>query len=77
MRQQGVEILPEPAGVAAGAQLSSRHRLVEQLTYFSGDAGDDEAIEKTGKVQFVADLAREYGFTDVDGRQPPRFNLFG
>jgi hypothetical protein len=26
---------------------------------------------------FVADLAREYGFTDVDGRMVPRFKPFG
>ena len=23
----------------------------------------------------VADLAREYGFTDIDGRQPPAFEM--
>jgi hypothetical protein len=23
----------------------------------------------------VGDLAREYGFTDVDGRQPPAFEM--
>jgi NAD(P)-dependent dehydrogenase (short-subunit alcohol dehydrogenase family) len=39
-------------------------------------AADPQVIEKTGKIHFVADLAREYGFTDVDGRYVPRFNLF-
>jgi NAD(P)-dependent dehydrogenase (short-subunit alcohol dehydrogenase family) len=39
-------------------------------------AADDQVMEKTGKIHFVADLAREYGFTDVDGRYIPRFNPF-
>lgn len=36
-------------------------------------AADPNAISKTGQLAFVADLAREYGFTDTDGGQPPRF----
>ena len=36
-------------------------------------AGDREVMRKTGQVLYVGDLAREYGFTDVDGRQPPKF----
>jgi hypothetical protein len=36
-------------------------------------AADAQVMRKTGKVWFVADLAKEYGFTDVDGRQVPRF----
>jgi NAD(P)-dependent dehydrogenase (short-subunit alcohol dehydrogenase family) len=38
-------------------------------------AGDPAVIEKTGQVLTVGDLAREYGFTDVDGSQPPPFRL--
>ena len=34
-------------------------------------ARDDKVLEKTGKVLVVAELAAEYGFTDVDGTQPP------
>jgi NAD(P)-dependent dehydrogenase (short-subunit alcohol dehydrogenase family) len=37
-------------------------------------AADADVLQKTGKIHFVADLAREYGFTDVDGRYVPRFN---
>ena len=37
-------------------------------------AADPRVLSKSGRVHFVADLAREYGFTDVDGRQVPRFN---
>lgn len=40
-------------------------------------AADPRVMSKSGRVHFVADLAREYGFTDVDGRQVPRFNPFG
>jgi NAD(P)-dependent dehydrogenase (short-subunit alcohol dehydrogenase family) len=37
-------------------------------------AADPNVIQKTGKIHFVGDLAREYAFTDVDGRSIPRFN---
>lgn len=36
-------------------------------------AADANVLAKTGELHFVADLAREYGFTDIDGKQPPRF----
>lgn len=38
-------------------------------------ANDPDAISKTGRVLRVSDLAREYGFTDIDGRQPPAFHV--
>lgn len=34
-------------------------------------AADPELLAKTGQPLIVAELAREYGFTDVDGSQPP------
>ncbi len=40
-------------------------------------AADPRAVARTGKIQFVADLAAHYGFTDTDGRTIPRFNPFG
>ena len=36
----------------------------------AGLAADPKLMEKSGKVQVVADLALEYGFTDIDGKQP-------
>lgn len=39
-------------------------------------AADKHALRKTGRIHFVADLAKEYGFTDVDGAQRGRFNPF-
>jgi NAD(P)-dependent dehydrogenase (short-subunit alcohol dehydrogenase family) len=38
-------------------------------------AADPNVMEKTGRVLRVGDLAAEYGFTDVDGRRVPPFEL--
>jgi NAD(P)-dependent dehydrogenase (short-subunit alcohol dehydrogenase family) len=40
-------------------------------------ASDPGVMEKSGKILTVGDLAREYGFTDVDGRQVPPFRFKG
>jgi NAD(P)-dependent dehydrogenase (short-subunit alcohol dehydrogenase family) len=38
-------------------------------------AADPNVMEKTGQLLTVGDLAREYGFTDIDGRQPAAFRF--
>jgi NAD(P)-dependent dehydrogenase (short-subunit alcohol dehydrogenase family) len=38
-------------------------------------AGDPKVMDKSGRVLRVGDLAQEYGFTDVDGRHVPPFEL--
>lgn len=38
-------------------------------------ASDSNVSARSGEVLFVGDLAREYGFTDTDGRQPPPFRV--
>ncbi len=38
-------------------------------------AADPRIVDRTGQVLRVADLAREYGFTDVDGRVVEAFEL--
>lgn len=38
---------------------------------------DPEVMGRTGQVLSTGDLAVEYGFADVDGRQPPPFRLEG
>jgi NAD(P)-dependent dehydrogenase (short-subunit alcohol dehydrogenase family) len=38
-------------------------------------AADPQVMTKSGKVFRVGDLAREYGFTDIDGRQVKPFEL--
>jgi NAD(P)-dependent dehydrogenase (short-subunit alcohol dehydrogenase family) len=37
-------------------------------------AADASVFQKNGKLLWVADLAKEYGFTDVDGRYIPLFD---
>ena len=36
---------------------------------------DPAALRRTGQVVVAAQLAREYGFTDVDGKQPQPLSL--
>lgn len=36
---------------------------------------DADLTKRTGQVFTVGQLAREYRFTDVDGRQPPPFEM--
>jgi NAD(P)-dependent dehydrogenase (short-subunit alcohol dehydrogenase family) len=38
-------------------------------------AGDPKRMRKTGQAFLTGDLAREYGFTDIDGRRVPPFRL--
>ena len=38
-------------------------------------AADPQVLAKSGSVHAVADLAREYGFTDIDGRLVPAFAI--
>ena len=38
-------------------------------------AADPAVMAKSGGVHLVAHLAREYGFTDIDGRQPAAFEM--
>jgi NAD(P)-dependent dehydrogenase (short-subunit alcohol dehydrogenase family) len=38
-------------------------------------AGDRDVHAKTGRVLLVGELAREYGFTDIDGRVVPPFEI--
>jgi len=38
-------------------------------------AADPKVMEKSGRTLTVGGLAQEYGFTDVDGRQPPTFTI--
>jgi NAD(P)-dependent dehydrogenase (short-subunit alcohol dehydrogenase family) len=40
-------------------------------------ASDPNVLEKSGGVLAVGDLAQEYGFTDVDGRQIPAWRMPG
>jgi hypothetical protein len=37
-------------------------------------AANPDVLRKTGELLWAANLATEYGFTDVDGRVIPRFD---
>jgi NAD(P)-dependent dehydrogenase (short-subunit alcohol dehydrogenase family) len=39
-------------------------------------AADPQVARKAGEVLFAADLAEEYGFTDIDGRRPAFHPMF-
>ncbi|MDR6535989.1 SDR family oxidoreductase [Variovorax soli] len=54
------------------ARTESPRYLGRAVAALGGDAG---VLGKSGAVHRVADLAREYGFTDVDGRRVPAFEL--
>ncbi len=38
-------------------------------------AADPNVMEKSGRLLTVGELAREYGFTDIDGTQPEPFRV--
>ena len=40
-------------------------------------AADPQILARSGQILTAGDLAREYGFTDVDGRQPEGFRMPG
>jgi NAD(P)-dependent dehydrogenase (short-subunit alcohol dehydrogenase family) len=40
-------------------------------------AADPNIMVKTGRVLTVGEMAVEYGFTDIDGKQPPPFRIDG
>lgn len=48
------------------------HYIGRAITHLASDAN---VIEKSGKVYRVGDLAKEYNFTDIDGRFIPPFKL--
>ena len=54
------------------ARTESPRYLGRAVVALAGDAG---VLGKSGAVHRVADLAREYGFTDIDGRQVEAFEL--
>ncbi|MBU5213162.1 SDR family oxidoreductase [Heyndrickxia oleronia] len=48
------------------------HYIGRAITHLASDAN---VIEKSGKAYRVGDLAKEYNFTDIDGRFIPPFKL--
>src|SRR5256885_7843010 len=62
-RQLAEQLGLDPSQLGESAQFSGR--AVAAL------AADPDVLSKSGQALVVAELAREYGFTDVDGRLPP------
>jgi NAD(P)-dependent dehydrogenase (short-subunit alcohol dehydrogenase family) len=68
-----------PFSVAAVA-LAPGHLGVTETPEYVGRAvatlaADPDVMEKTGATLTVGELAREYGFTDIDGSQPESWGL--
>lgn len=65
MRLERMNLTPEEAAMAESAEFPGR--AIAAL------AADENVLEKSGKVFVTPALAREYGFTDIDGRQQSPF----
>lgn len=60
-------------------QVFEGHERTESVYYIgravAALATDPNVMEKSGRILAVGDLAHEYGFTDIDGRQPPAYRM--
>jgi NAD(P)-dependent dehydrogenase (short-subunit alcohol dehydrogenase family) len=65
MRLERMDLSPEMASMAESAEFPGR--AIAAL------AADPNVMAKSGGVFITPELAREYGFTDVDGRQQSSF----
>jgi dehydrogenase/reductase SDR family member 1 len=70
VRTEGVMRFAEYLDLANSESPEFQGRAIAAL------AGDPERIRKTGQVLISAEMAREYGFTDIDGRQPVSLRNF-
>ena len=60
-------------------QVFEGHDRTESV-YYIGQAvaclaADPHVMSKSGRTLAVGDLACEYGFVDIDGRQPPAYRI--
>jgi NAD(P)-dependent dehydrogenase (short-subunit alcohol dehydrogenase family) len=70
-----------PHNVAAVA-ITPGHLGVNETPEYLGRAvatlaGDHGVMKRSGRALTVGELAREYGFTDIDGTQPEPFSIAG
>jgi NAD(P)-dependent dehydrogenase (short-subunit alcohol dehydrogenase family) len=65
MRLERMDLSPETAAKAESAEFAGR--AIAAL------AADRDILAKSGRVMTTPELAREYGFTDVDGKQQSVF----
>lgn len=75
MRTERVEMHLELLGESARQEF--RYDLAESTEYAGRAvvalARDAKVLERSGKLVYVADLAEEYGFTDIDGKRVKNF----
>src|ERR1044071_3836784 len=65
MRLERMDLSPEVAATAESAEFPGRG--------IAALAADEQVLDKTGRVLTTPALAREYGFTDLDGSQQSTF----
>ena len=65
MRLERMNLTPEQAARAESPEFPGRG--------IAALAADPDVLEKSGRVLTTPELAREYGFTDVDGKQQSTF----
>jgi NAD(P)-dependent dehydrogenase (short-subunit alcohol dehydrogenase family) len=68
------------AGASGALELAGLDLAIGESPRFPGRAiaalfADPDRLARSGRSFFTARLAREYGFTDVDGRTPPELRL--
>lgn len=61
--------------LAEGSDLSQTESTEYVGRAIAALAADPHRLARTGQVLTVAKLAREYGFTDIDGRRPEAFRV--
>ncbi|MBW4698974.1 MAG: SDR family NAD(P)-dependent oxidoreductase [Aphanocapsa lilacina HA4352-LM1] len=71
MRTELVMMHPDPQAGEPGESTEYIGRAVVAL------AADPDILQHSGRVLVVGELARRYGFYDIDGSQPPPFRLQG
>jgi len=65
MRLERMSLTPEETAMTESAEFAGR--AVAAL------AADNDVLAKSGQVLTTPRLAREYGFTDIDGKQQSPF----
>jgi NAD(P)-dependent dehydrogenase (short-subunit alcohol dehydrogenase family) len=75
LRDEGIAVVAVSPGFMRGERmdLSPQTAAQAESTEYVGRgvaalAADPDVIEKSGRLLTVVELAREYGFTDIDGR---------
>ncbi|MBO8202788.1 SDR family NAD(P)-dependent oxidoreductase [Streptomyces smyrnaeus] len=74
VRTERVEAAWEALGDGPAAVVHSPEYVGRAIVHL---AADPQVLDRSGKVLSTGDLAEEYGFSDIDGRQLPAFRLEG